>query len=201
MSKENTRIFECFRTGVHVTMSGRETLWTSEDLEQICSNYRRRPNRAPLVLGHPADNLPAFGEVGELFHRNGRLYAVAQVGAGLLEAVKQGYYRHVSAAFEAAASVGGRGWNLRHIGFLGAIPPAVKGLAALNFGEMVEPPGAVCFAASGGHLPPARKIVVPAGWHVTPEGWACYERAQEVWAGCPHLSFAECASLADQFLL
>lgn len=202
MSTDNTRIFECFRAGRHVSMSGRETEWTEQDLERICTNYRTRRNPAPLVLGHPADNQPAFGEVSELFHRRGSLYAVAKVGAGLLDAVKKGYYKHVSASFESAYSLGSGGWNLRHIGFLGACPPAVRGMAPLNFGEMVEPPGVVCFASpTGAGVSRRPDIRIPAGWSVTPEGWACYQRAKEVEASCPHLSFAECAHLAEKFLL
>ena len=201
MSTENTRIFECFRAGRHTSMGGKETVWTADDLERICANYRGRRNPAPLVLGHPADNLPSFGEVTELFHRRGVLYATAKVGAGLLNAVKQGYYRHVSASFQSASSLGFSGWHLRHIGFLGAMPPAVKGLAPLNFGEMVEPPGTACFAGPTGEVKPRRQLVIPPGWHVTPEGWACYERACEVEAACPSLSFAECARLAEQHLL
>lgn len=202
MSTENTRIFECFRAGRHIGMSGRVMEWTERDLEQICSNYRMRRNPAPLVLGHPADNLPAFGEVTELFNRRGVLYAVAKVGAGLLDAVKKGYYKHVSASFESASSLGVNGWSLRHIGFLGAMSPAVKGMAPLNFGEMVEPPGAVCFASpTGAGVNRRPDIRIPDGWSVTPEGWACYLRAKEVESACPHLSFAECASLAEKFLL
>lgn len=199
MNTDNIRVFECFRTGLHTTMAGRETKWTEQDLDIICANYRTRGNRAVLCLGHPADNMPAYGEVDQLIHRRGRLYAVAKVGAGLLNAVKQGYYKHVSAAFQSAAR---GGWDLRHIGFLGAHPPAVKGLAPLSFAEMAEPQGTVCFASPTGNGIRSRpEIKIPAGWSVTPEGWACYLRAIEVEAACPNLSFAECASLADQFLL
>lgn len=202
MSAENTRIFECFRAGRHTSMAGREMEFSVGDLEKICANYRHAKSKAPLVLGHPPDNLPAFGEVNDLFTRRGSLYAVAKVGEGLLNAVKQGYYKHVSAAFESASWLGNNGYSLRHIGFLGAHPPAVKGMAPLNFGEMVEPPGTVCFAAPTGNGVRRRPdLVIPPGWHVSPEGWACYLRAAEVEAACPNLSFAECAMLAETYLL
>ena len=66
MSTENTRVFECFRAGRHISMAGREMEFTVGDLEKICANYRHAKSKAPLVLGHPTDNLPAFGEVNDL---------------------------------------------------------------------------------------------------------------------------------------
>ena len=200
MSADNTRIFECFKAGTHTSVGGKVTEWSFADLDQICKNYLYRTDRAPLVLGHPLANGPAYGEVSELFHKRGRLYAVAKVGKSLLEMVKSGYYKHVSASFEPAARL--PGWNLRHIGFLGAHPPAVKGMAPLAFSEMIEAPGSVCFAApTGASVSPPAEICIPEGWTVTPEGWACYQRAREVHAACPRLSFAEAASLAEKYIL
>lgn len=205
MSTDNTRIFECFKAGTHTSMGGMTKDWTFADLEQICKNYLYRTDRAPLVIGHPVANGPAYGEVTELFHKRGRLYAVAKVGKDLLDLVKRGYYKHVSASFIPPSGLPGwnlPGWNLRHIGFLGAHPPAVRGLAPLAFGEMTEAPGTVCFAAAtGANIAPPPPVTIPNGWTVTPEGWAFYERAREVHQACPALSFAEAASLAEKHIL
>jgi len=200
MSADNTRIFECFKAGTHTSMGGKVTEWSHADLDRICKNYLYRIDRAPLVLGHPLANGPAYGEVSELFHKRGSLYAVAKVGKALLEMVKAGYYKHVSASFAPAARM--PGWNLRHVGFLGATPPAVRGMAPLAFGEMTEAPGTVCFAApTGPAISYPAEIAIPKGWTVTPEGWACYLRAREVHAACPGLSFAEAASVAEKHIL
>lgn len=200
MSADNTRIFECFKAGKHTSMGGQTAEWSFADLDRICNNYLYRADRAPLVIGHPLTNSPAYGEVTELFHKRGGLYAVAKVGKELLELVKRGYYKHVSASFAAAAGL--PGWSLRHIGFLGAAPPAVKGMAPLAFSEMTEAPGTVCFAAAtGASIAPPPPIAIPEGWAVTPEGWALYERAREVHLACPGLSFAEAASLAEKHIL
>ena len=200
MSTENARIFECFKVGTHTSGGGKTREWESSDLERICRNYLYRTDRAPLVLGHPVENGPAYGEVTDLFHKRGVLYAVANVGKTLIELVRGGKYKHVSASFMTSPTLSG--WNLRHIGFLGANPPAVKGLAELAFSDFSKPPGTVSFAApTGAGVSSAAHLVVPAGWSVSEEGWALYEHSREVQADCPGLSFAEATRLAEKHIM
>ena len=90
----------------------------------------------PLVLGHPKDDSPAYGwtEAVRKTVRDGVAYLEAKVGdlaPEIVEMVKAGRYRNRSAAFY-------KDGRLRHIGLLGAVPPAVKGLAPLAFGEEAE---------------------------------------------------------------
>ena len=200
MSAGNTRIFECFKAGRHTSMGGMTKEWTAADLAQIATNYICSSDTVPLVIGHPLNNGPAYGEVTDVFQKRGVLYAVAKVGERLLGLVRGGRFKHVSASFMQAA--GGRsGWQLRHIGFLGAVPPAVKGLAPLAFGEMLEAPGTVCFAApTGAGVSYPAPVAIPKGWSVTPEGWALYLQSRDVHADCPGLSFAEAASLAEKHI-
>lgn len=80
----------------------------------------------PLVVGHPKGNGPAFGWVERLgaFFANGRKVLAAKlkdVSPDIENLVRQGVYKNRSAAFY---SDGG----LRHVGLLGGMPPAVKGL-------------------------------------------------------------------------
>lgn len=83
----------------------------------------------PLVVGHPAGNAPAFGWVSGLREAGNVLYAkFKDVATGLEELVKQGLFKKRSASFY-------RDGRLRHVGFLGAMPPAVKGLRDMVFGE------------------------------------------------------------------
>jgi hypothetical protein len=186
------RVFQFFRTGRHITSDGRATEWTESTLDQICENYRFQ-EKAPLVLGHPADSTPVFGKVKEIFKRNGALYAVANCSKALIDLVRSGVYKHVSASFEAFNPR--TGWTLRHIGFLGAMAPSVKGLAPLEFGEPVH--GPVCFSEFEG-LPIGCDFTPPSGYRADPSRLPLYQAAQAIRAGCPALSFAEAARLAEK---
>lgn len=86
----------------------------------------------PLVAGHPKDNAPAFGWVAGLKKAGNVLYAkFKDVVPEFARAVKDGLYKKRSAAFYPDG-------RLRHVGFLGAAPPAIKGLADLKFEEGQE---------------------------------------------------------------
>lgn len=134
------RLFEIFRAGTHTTMSGELITFSDNDLQKIAFTYpwRNETRRAPLVLGHPADDRPAYGEVNALVVDGGRLFAHATIFPALLGAVREGHYKKVSASFygpDAKENPVTGVWSLRHVGFLGAHPPAVKGMAPLEFAE------------------------------------------------------------------
>jgi hypothetical protein len=87
----------------------------------------------PAVVGHPKDNAPAYAWVNAL--KSGitdgvkRLYArFTDVVPEFEAAVKSGSYKKRSASFYPDG-------RLRHVGFLGAMPPAVKGLKNIAFGD------------------------------------------------------------------
>jgi hypothetical protein len=151
MSGEMTcsrRLFQIFKAGNHTTMSGQFLTFTESDLRQIAAAYawQKATAPAPLVLGHPADNLPSYGEVAAVIAEGDMLFADASVSPGLIRAVQQGAYKKISAAFYSPVSPDNPMpgvWSLRHIGFLGAQPPAVKGMASLEFGQV--PSGDVHF--------------------------------------------------------
>lgn len=92
----------------------------------------------PITVGHPKDNSPAFGWVKALRKatqklKDGSTVAVLMakfkdVVPEFSQAVRQGLYKKRSASFYPDG-------RLRHVGFLGGMPPAVKGLADLRFGE------------------------------------------------------------------
>jgi len=88
--------------------------------------------RAPLVIGHPESNGPLYGSVSRLQAFSGNLFAaVERVADTLKTAVSAGRYKKISSSFFGPDHPDnprpGR-WYLRHIGFLGAGIPAVKGL-------------------------------------------------------------------------
>ena len=121
---------------IHILRAGRVRDHRGND---VVGSYNPRHHRAPLVLGHPADDAstPAHGWVAALESGSDGVHAVPeQVGSELADWVKTGRYGPVSASLYGPDHPGnptpGK-WHLRHVGFLGATPPAVKGLAPVEF--------------------------------------------------------------------
>ncbi|TXT37423.1 MAG: hypothetical protein FD135_3599 [Comamonadaceae bacterium] len=143
------KTFQIFKAGTFTAMSGQTLNYSENDIVRMAAVYSESKRAANLVLGHPANDLPAHGAVKKLFQKDGVLYAIADVADALIGLVRNGAYQKVSAAFIAPTSPENPtpgNWFLRHVGFLGAMPPAVKGLANLNFAECAS----VCFSESGG---------------------------------------------------
>jgi hypothetical protein len=108
---------------------------TVDDLKAIASGYDPRRSEAPLVLGHPDSDSPAHGWVEQLRVIRDQLWAkVRQVSPELKRLVREGAFKRISMAvfpeFEATGKM-----YLRHVGFLGAATPAVKGMAPVKFAE------------------------------------------------------------------
>lgn len=128
-----------FRAGRHRTIGGQTVEFSESDLAAIAAAYDAAVHEAPLVIGHPKTDDPAMGWVAGLKCVGLRLEAdFRQMDPAFAEAVDAGRYKHVSAAFYAPDSPCNPkpgGYYLRHVGVLGAVPPAVKGLGPLNFAE------------------------------------------------------------------
>ena len=123
--------FEIFRAGTHTDSKGREQSFTDADLDSIVANHNAT-QPAPLVVGHPKDNDPAYAWTDELKAEGGKLFAKAKdIVAEFGDAVEKKMYPNRSVSIVPQ----GDGWQLRHIGFLGAMPPAVKGLEAIAFAD------------------------------------------------------------------
>jgi len=120
---------EVFKVGEHTDSAGKKQEWTAGDLAEIVRNYNAKKHEAPVVIGHPKDNAPAFGWVEALKTDGKTLFAkFKQLVPEFVEAVKKGMYKKRSISLYPD-------FTLRHIGFLGAVPPAVKGLADIAFSE------------------------------------------------------------------
>jgi hypothetical protein len=134
-----TILIEIFKAGRHTATNGKTVEFSEADLLRAARNYRPSLHEAPVVLGHPTDDAPSFGWASRLRVRGARLFAsLDQVEPSFSEAVKAGRYKKVSASFyapDSRANPTPGSYYLRHIGFLGAQPPAVKGLAAVQFAE------------------------------------------------------------------
>jgi hypothetical protein len=131
--------FEIFKTGNHTSAQGETLSFSDDDLAVIASGYDATLHHAPMVVGHPKQDAPAYGWVDGIAVKDGRLVATpADLDTEFSELVKQGKFRKVSAAFYRPEDKGnptpGK-WYLRHVGFLGAQPPAVKGLKPIEFND------------------------------------------------------------------
>ena len=118
---------EVFKTGTHTDSSGNTKTWTEGDLDKIVKKYVPEEHEAPIVIGHPEINAPAFGWV-EGLKREGKLLLAKfkQVVPEFADMVKKGLFKKRSISLYPD-------FTLRHIGFLGAVPPAVKGLTDIKF--------------------------------------------------------------------
>ncbi len=119
---------EIFRLGDY----GKKGNWDRPKIEQVIQNFKSKVWTPVAVLGHPEDDSPAFGWIKDLRLRGDLLDAQFEKVHPALEAlVADGRYPNRSAAFYLDPQ--GRGPVLRHVGFLGAIPPEVKGLEPIHF--------------------------------------------------------------------
>lgn len=134
--------FEIFKPGAHTSANGVALSFTEDDLAATVAAYDPAKHEAPIVVGHPKDNHPAYGWVGKLEFADGALQVEAtQVDPNFAEMVAAGRFKKRSASFYAPDAktnpVPGT-YYLRHVGFLGAQPPAVKGLKDVSFGDTEE---------------------------------------------------------------
>jgi hypothetical protein len=139
---------QIFKPGVHTAMSGVSLAFSESDLQATCAAYNPTLHEAPLVVGHPAHDLPAYGWVKSLAFNEGGIDATpAQVNSDFADMVAAGAFKKISASFYSPNSqanpVPGV-YYLRHVGFLGAQPPAVKGLRNPSFADSEE--GVVTFS-------------------------------------------------------
>ncbi|RKY70051.1 MAG: peptidase [Candidatus Latescibacterota bacterium] len=128
-----------FNTGKQTAANGTEIDFTDDLLQASAAAYDPEKHEAPIVVGHPQHNLPAYGWVKAVEFADGKYLADPdQVDADFSELVQAGRFKKISASFyppEHAANPVPGVYYLRHVGFLGAQPPAVKGLKAVEFAE------------------------------------------------------------------
>jgi hypothetical protein len=131
-----------FKPGTHTAMSGATLGFTEHDLAASAQAYDPAVHEAPLVVGHPKTDSPAYGWVKSLQFADAALQAIPhQVDADFAELVNSGKFKKISASFytpDSAANPVPGVYYLRHVGFLGAQPPAVKGLKQAEFADSDE---------------------------------------------------------------
>ncbi|MBU1230253.1 MAG: hypothetical protein KKA55_08085 [Proteobacteria bacterium] len=126
-----------FRPGTQTDVSGTTLAFTEAMLEASAKAYDPALHEAPLVVGPPQTDAPAYGWVQALaFSQSGLAASPHQVDPEFAELVRAGRFKKISASFYTPDSpqnpVPGV-FYLRHVGFLGAAAPAVKGLKPVAF--------------------------------------------------------------------
>jgi hypothetical protein len=125
---------ELFQSGPQIDSTGNSHDWTNDDLDQIVKNYDPKVNEAPIVVGHPKENGPAWGWTKGIYRNGDKLYGNLDIHPSFVQAIKEGLYKKRSVSLVKNND----GWNLHHVGFLGAVAPAVKGLADIPFADGEE---------------------------------------------------------------
>ncbi|NRF12159.1 hypothetical protein [Agrobacterium pusense] len=140
-AKPITARIEVFRSGTFIPMNGQQLSFSAADLKAMADAYDYATAPAPVVVGHPKTDAPAFGwaQSFEYDASADRLYAnVGEIAPAFADAVKNGTYKKVSLSFHrpdgAANPVPGT-WYPKHVGFLGGAAPSVSGLKNVQFSD------------------------------------------------------------------
>ena len=124
------------RAGTWRDTAGREVALDEARLDRIVAEHASA-DPAPVVVGHPEADAPAFAWIDGLRRSGDRLQATLRdIAPAFREAVEAGRY--------AGRSIALQGDTLRHLGFLGGRAPAVPGLAPTQFAA--EPETVIAFA-------------------------------------------------------
>jgi hypothetical protein len=187
-----------FRAGSHAPMQGATLDFSVADLAATARAYDPARHEAPLVVGHPVVDAPAYGWVAGLVAEPEGLFATPRaVDPAFAEIVRAERYRNVSASFwrpDAPRNPVPGTFYLKHVGFLGAVPPAVAGLQPVQFGAEDDTTVTVEFALP---TPETRTTRVNA------EDDAARQRAEDLAAreaaiAAREASFAERAAVAQR---
>jgi hypothetical protein len=136
---------EIFRSGTHTDSQGRTATYTNADLDEVVANHSA-DDAAPAVIGHPKTDDPAYGWTDKLKRVGDSLFArFRDIDPEFAENVEAGRYRKRSVRL----INGDNGWQLAHVGWLGAKRPALT-LQAMNY---EEPEGEVFDFESDAYTP------------------------------------------------
>ena len=144
---------EIFKPGVHVATDGRRYEFTEADCREFVESYDPTVYQSPLVKGHPKADEPRFGSVKRLELSAGNIVRAEseRIDPDFAEEVKSGKFPYLSASLytrKSPANPKPGKLYLRHVGFLGAVPPAIKGMkqTIASFADSSEEAITVAFA-------------------------------------------------------
>ena len=157
-----------FKTGRHTAVNGKVIEFTGAQLKACADVYSPQLHEAPLVVGHPTMDAPAYGWAKALSFAGDVLNAEPhQVDEQFAAMVNAGRFKKISASFyepHAPANPVPGVYYLRHVGFLGAQAPSVRGLRNASFAAAEQ--GIVDFAGRGDNN--SVSFAAPRGWTVDP---------------------------------
>jgi hypothetical protein len=112
---------------------------TFADVQEAVANYDPALHEAPIVIGHPKLDDPAYGWVDSLsLVSKTVLAAPKQVVQEFADWIDRGLYKKISASWYGKTNpdnpTPGKLY-LKHVGYLGAVPPKIKGLPDSSFAE------------------------------------------------------------------
>ena len=130
------------KPGTFKDMKGTVVNLSEADLKATAMAYDPALYAAPLVIGHPEANHPSYGKISAMDFGEGFLNGEpSAVDANFEKIVNGGYYDRVSLSLFSPAApsnpVPGV-WYPRHLGFLGAMAPAVPGLGTVSLAAEEE---------------------------------------------------------------
>lgn len=134
--------FKIFRPGTHTASCGTAVTFTKEQLAAACAGYEPSNYASPLVIGHPKTEDRAWGQVEKLtMDEAGDVWAhPTHVEAKFDDLVQSHAFPNRSASWympDHPNNPTPGSLYLKHIGFLGAAAPALKGLGQIQFTDPV----------------------------------------------------------------
>lgn len=115
---------EVFKAGTWTDSAGNTRSWSEADLDKIVQTSQGK--EAPAVIGHPRTDSPAWGWVGGVKKEGGSIWVrFRDLVPEFSEMIKKKMFPNRSMALNPD-------YSIRHVGFLGAVPPAVKGLTPIQ---------------------------------------------------------------------
>lgn len=142
--KKKKASIQVFKVGTFTPMGGKPITFSADDLKSMAVSYDAETSAAPMVVGHPKTDDPAFGwaDCFSFDDATGVLSAdLKDIEPSFADAVAKGRYKKVSLALfspNSSANPKPGSYYPKHIGFLGAVPPAVPGLQPVSFADVDE---------------------------------------------------------------
>lgn len=126
---------EAFKPGTYTDSSGEKRTFSAEDINAIAEGVKGQfaaGYNPPLVKGHPTTDSPRQATIVDVKvgDKNMLMFKVEKVNSDFAEETRKGMWPYQSIALHKDFSKG-----IRHLGALGGVAPAVKGLQPLEFGE------------------------------------------------------------------
>jgi hypothetical protein len=139
MNQATEPLIHVFRAGTHLTAAGEQIEFTPADLAASAAAYDPVLHEAPLVIGHPKNDGPAYGWTKGLRAQGNDLYIVPHdLNPEFAEMVSTGAFKKRSLKwYRPTDPLNPKPgvWYPQHLGFLGATPPAIKGLRAVELAQ------------------------------------------------------------------